>query len=222
MPPFMLSSSRYSPADSLFPLPDRRASPRFRTVCFDVKVDRGGHVGLFRARNISDAGIMLNTHVPLSVGEELLLELSEGVATRGTVLWCNDRCCGVQFERPIDCAAFLEAGARLKREDRRAGAMRLAARKLATTYAENGIRAVRVLNASRRGLCLAHDGTLASGMPLKLVVESGLERDATVRWSKGGRAGIRLMDPLNCAELDRICGPDRRVAERDEALLLAD
>ena len=46
-------------ADTLFPIPDRRASPRIRTVCFDVRLNRGGRVGLYRVRNISDAGMML-------------------------------------------------------------------------------------------------------------------------------------------------------------------
>ena len=45
-------------ADVLFPMPDRRASPRLRTVCFDVMVERDGSAGLFRVRNISDTGIM--------------------------------------------------------------------------------------------------------------------------------------------------------------------
>jgi hypothetical protein len=48
---------------------------------------------------------------------------------------------------------------------------------------------------------LAHDGSLAPGMLLKLIVESGLERGAAVRWSDRRRAGIRLMEPLTCEEL---------------------
>ena len=55
------SSARWL-ADTLFPIPDRRASPRIRTVCFDVRLNRGGCVGLYRPRNISVAGMMLNTH----------------------------------------------------------------------------------------------------------------------------------------------------------------
>jgi len=209
--------------DTVLPAPDRRAAPRFHTVCFDVKVNRGGRVGLFRARNISDEGVMLATHVALPVGERVLLGLSERIAVRGTVLWGNERCCGVQFERPIDCATLLREGAEHKRDDRRA-ALRLPATRLATTYAENGIRAVRVLNASHRGLGLAHDGSLGTGMLLKLIVETGIAREAAVRWSSGGRAGVRLTEPLTCAELERLCGPALRAepaAERVD-LILAD
>jgi hypothetical protein len=216
-PPFMFP-------DSAPPVPDRRAQPRFHAVCLDVKVSRGGHVALFRARNISDAGIMLNTHVELAVGEHVLLGLAAGISVRGTVLWCNERCCGIQFERPIDCAALLQASAAQKREDRRA-ALRLPATKLATTYAENGIRAVRVVNASHRGLGLAHDGSLSTGMLLKLIVETGIAREAAVRWSRDGQAGVRLTEPLTCAELERLCGPALRAepaAEWAEDLALTD
>jgi hypothetical protein len=74
--------------------------------------------------------------------------------------------------------------------------------RLATAYAEHGIRAVRITNVSHRGMGLAHDGSLAEGMALKLVVESGIERCGMVRWSRDGRAGVRLLEPLSCAELE--------------------
>ena len=210
--------------ETVLPAPDRRETPRFHTVCFDVKVARGGRVGLFRARNISDDGIMLATHVELAVGERVLLALSDRIAVRGTVLWSNERCCGVQFERSIDCAALLRAGAEQKRDDRRA-ALRLPAAKLATTYAENGIRSVRVTNVSHRGMGLAHDGSLAEGMLLKLIVETGIAREGAVRWSQDGRAGVRLTEPLTCAELERLCGPALRAepaAQRVDELVLVD
>lgn len=199
-------SSQPCLADSLFPISDRRASPRLRTVCFDVKVERGGNFGLFRARNISDAGMMLDTHVKLDVGEPVLVGLSERLAVRGTISWCDEHHCGIRFEQQIDCAALLRAGAEQKREDRRGGSLRLAAMSRATSYTEDGIRAVRVTNVSRRGMGLAHEGTLRTGMSLKLVVESGIERMGAVRWARGGRAGIRLMEPLNCQEVERVSG----------------
>jgi hypothetical protein len=188
-------------ANALFPVPDRRASPRVHTVCLVVKVNRGGSAAIFRARNISDEGMMLSTPVPLDAGERVLINLSEKLAVHGTVLWADRDRCGVQFVRPIDSTALLRAGAEQKRVDRRGGAQRLATMRLATTYAENGIRAVRITNVSHRGMGLAHDGSLEPGMLLKLVVESGIERGAVVRWSEDGRAGIRLMDPLTCDEL---------------------
>ena len=191
-------------ADTLFPIPDRRASPRIRLVCFDVRLVRGGRVGLYRARNISDAGMMLRTCTRFEPGERVLVELAEPFAIEGKVSWAEDKSCGIEFVRPIDCAALLSAQAERKRDDRRGGGLRLATMRLATAYAENGIRAVRVTNVSHRGMGLAHDGFLEEGMLLKLIVESGIERSGRVRWSKDGRAGLRVLEPLTCEELERV------------------
>ena len=71
---------------------------------------------------------------------------------------------------------------------------------------------------------LAHDGSLGADMLLKLVVESGIERDARVRWSCDGRAGVQLLEALTCPELDSICAGDRPAegaGEWQEELLLA-
>jgi hypothetical protein len=192
--------------DSRSAIFDRRASPRVRAVCFDVTLERKGEIGLLRARNISDDGIMLCTHARLDPGEPVVVSLSRWLAVRGKVLWCGENCCGIRFDRPIDSAALLRTGVEYKREDRRGGGMRLAAARLATTYAENGIRAVKVTNVSHRGMGLAHDGTLDADMLLRLIVETGVEREARVRWSKDGRAGIRLMEPLSCKEVASVTG----------------
>jgi hypothetical protein len=190
---------------------DRRATPRFHTVCFDVTVERSVGTGLFRARNISDAGIMLHNHFPLDIGEQVTVSLTERLSIPGTVLWHNERCCGIQFERPIDCLALLRTGAEHKRVDRRCS-VRLTATRLATTYSEGGIRPVKVVDVSHKGMGLTHDGGLARDMLLRLILETGIEREARVRWSSRGQAGIRLLEPLSCDELARVTGPESRYA----------
>jgi hypothetical protein len=197
-----VSSFEFGLTNIAYSKPDRRGTPRFRTVCFDVKVVRGENAGLFRARNISDTGIKLDTHWRLAAGERVLVKLSEGVAINGTVSWSEFGRCGIEFERAIDCAALLRAGAEMKREDRRGGALRLETMTRATCYGENGIRPVRITDVSHRGMGLTHDGTLAAGMLLRLIAESGVTRSGAVRWATAGRAGIRLVDPLNSQELE--------------------
>jgi hypothetical protein len=103
-------SAERGPVESAFSFTDRRAAPRFRAVCFDVTVERAGSVGLFRARNVSDTGMMLHTHDPLEVGEAVRIGLAGRLAVGGTVLWTNEHCCGIEFDRPFDCAALLKAG----------------------------------------------------------------------------------------------------------------
>src|SRR3989337_1226420 len=82
-------------ATALFRVPDRRASPRVRTVCLAVKVNRGGKAAILRARNLSDDGMMLSTPAPLDVGERVLINLSEKLAVHGTVLGAGNDGSGV-------------------------------------------------------------------------------------------------------------------------------
>ena len=202
-------SSEHGLAHTLIPISDRRASPRIRTVCFTVKVDHGGAAGLFRARNISDTGMMLETHVPLDVGEPVLINLSEDIAIQGTVLWQDEHRCGVRFKQAIDSAILLKAEAERKRTDRRGGALRLTASRLAASFSEKGIRAVKIVDVSHRGVGLTHDGTLEAGMLFKLAIDSEIQRIGEVRWSEDGLAGIRLTEALNCKEVGHICGLDQ-------------
>lgn len=180
---------------------DQRSSVRIQTVYFVVKVTRDADAGLFRVCNISDTGMKLATHVPFEIGEDVLVELTQHLAVEGRVAWCEDSCCGIEFVLPIDCAAILHARAEQKL-DPRGSALRLPVRGLATCYAENGIRAVRITDVSRRGVGLSHDGSLASGMLVKLILESGTAREGRVCWSRQDRAGVRLNEPLTSRELE--------------------
>jgi len=213
-------SRQYDLASTGFPIPDSRGSPRFRTAGLEVLLDRNGHVRLYRARNVSDTGILLDNHARLAVGERVQIELADDLAVHGTVSWCDAERCGVEFDQAIHCAAVLTTDGQWQRADRRGGAPRLAAMRLAMCHAGNGIRAVRVIDVSDRGVGLAHDGSLRSGMFLKLVVEGGIERTGAVRWSSHGRAGIRLTEPLSGDELEYLGSYDRLASRRAQSLVL--
>ena len=184
---------------------ERRASPRIRTVFFVVRITRDADAGLFLVRNISDLGMNLVAHVDMAVGERLAIALSESVSIAGSVAWCDAQFCGVEFDEPIDCGAFLKSFSRAKHEFRRA-AMRLPVMKRATSYSEAGIHSVKITNVSARGVGLAHDGTLRPGMFVSLVLESGAVRRGAVCWSKNGQAGVLLGEPFKLEELESASG----------------
>lgn len=181
--------------------PDRRSEPRVRTVYLIVMVTRFDDTGLFRARNISDAGMMLVTHVPFHARERVSIELSDTLTVTGTVEWCKDGHCGVHFDHPIDSGEFLKSLAEAKRECRRT-AHRLPVKRLATSYSECGIRAVTITDVSSRGVGLIHNGSLRPGVMVKLVLQSGLTRGGAVCWSRDGQAGVRLAEPFTREELE--------------------
>lgn len=180
---------------------ERRSSPRIRSVFFVVRVTRDADAGLFLVRNISDVGMSLVAHVELQVGERLSIALSDDVSITGSVAWCEGQFCGVEFDEPVDCESFLKSFSKAKRDHQRA-AMRLPVMKRATSYSMAGIHSVQVTNVSPRGVGLAHDGALRSGMFISLVLESGATRRGAVCWSKNGQAGVLLSEPFTLEELE--------------------
>lgn len=182
---------------------ERRADCRYRTVYRVAKVVRRGRVGLWCVRNISDNGMMLLTRHVLEPDEPLSIALSETLALEGKVVWCKDGKCGVEFDRAIDCAATLQtlAAERLAPHYR---PLRLAVRLRGTAYCERGIQPIRITDISQQGIGFTHDGCFQPGMRTLVCLENGLERRGIVRWSGDSHAGLMLLQPFTCAELDDI------------------
>lgn len=174
---------------------DRRNGPRLRTVCWLAKVTSDQDVGLWRVQNISNHGLMLQTRIEIGPGERLWVALSESNVIGGIVRWRDESHCGLEFDAPIRSEKVLSAIA-AERGNPRYRPPRLPVNRGATVYSEHGLQSVRVVNVSRHGIGLAHDGRLKPEMRVKLLIENGLERRGTVRWADGENAGVLLFDPL--------------------------
>lgn len=180
---------------------ERRLSPRTRTVCLSVKINRSDDEGLFWARNLSDQGMMFGAQVKFDPGERLSIEMSQNLAVDGSVEWYDQGCCGVRFAQDIDSAAFLEGLVTIRQEYRRS-ARRLSIKRLATCYSDRGVKSVTLTDVSSHGLGLSHSGWLERGSSAKFVLESGLARSGRVCWSSLERAGIFLDEPFARDELE--------------------
>lgn len=180
---------------------ERRSEPRFHTVLRVARVTRTHDVGLWRVRNISDSGMMLETSQPVKPGERVSIQLSDSISIEGRIAWGDGRRCGVAFASPIDCAATLETlVTEQKAPDYRP--LRIPVSTRAIAYCEKGMHTVRVLNLSPHGVCFAHDGCFRPGMSTMLLFENGEEHRGVVRWVKEGRAGMLLVEPFPCAKLE--------------------
>lgn len=200
----MLAGDRFHRGESAPELPhraERRDNTRFHTVLRVAQVVREHDVGLWRVRNISDGGMMLATRVQVVPGERLTLNLSDTVSLDGRAIWWDGERCGVAFDQPIDCAAVLEE---LVATQKMAGyrAPRLAVATRAIAYCDKGLHSVRVYNLSHHGAAFTHDGCFRPGMAAKLHFETGDDYRGVVRWSKEGRAGLFLTDPVPSAKLE--------------------
>jgi hypothetical protein len=129
------------------------------------------------------------------------VNFSNTVSVDGTAIWWDGDRCGVAFERPIDCAELLEA---LVAEQKAPGyrPLRLNVATRAIAFCDKGLHTVRVYNMSQHGAGVTHDGSFREGMAAKLHFETGEEYRGVVRWSKEGKAGLFLTEPIACAKLE--------------------
>jgi hypothetical protein len=180
---------------------ERRAEYRIRTVYRVAKVATGCDLGLWRVRNISNRGMMLLTSVRVAAGEHLSIALSDGVAIEGKIVWCEDGCCGIAFDQPIDSAALLRSLVEERQApDHRAPRLPVSTRALA--YDETGIHSVKICDLSQNGIGFTHHGDFRPGTKVKLLLENGLKRCGIIRWSDEGHAGLALLEPFTCEELN--------------------
>lgn len=182
---------------------ERRGADRYRTVWRIAKVVRNGDAGLWRVRNISDRGMMLAADVPITIGEQLEIALSDTVVIRGEVVWSETGRCGVEFDKEVDVADVLK---RLAAEQRATGYRppRLPVCTQAQAVTDEGASQIELIDLSQNGAGFVHDGHLEVGKELDLILEGGLKRRAIVRWSRDGRGGLWLTQPLDRADLESI------------------
>jgi hypothetical protein len=182
---------------------DRRGGDRYRTVWRIAKVMRNGDAGLWRVRNISDKGMMLAADVPIAVGEKLEIALSDTVVIRGEVVWSDAGRCGVSFDKEVDVADVLK---QLAAEQRGAGYRqpRLPVSTQAQAVTDEGTTSIELVDLSQNGAGFVHDGHLEVGKEFDLILAGDVKRRAIVRWSRAGRGGLWLTQPLDRADLESI------------------
>lgn len=182
---------------------DRRGADRYRTVWRIAKIIRNGDAGLWRVRNISDRGMMLAAEVPISVGERLEIALSDTVTLMGEVVWSDQGRCGVAFDQEVDVADMLK---QLAAEQRATGYRqpRLPVHTQAQAVTDAGTSRIELVDMSQNGAGFIHDGHLEVGKEFDLILAGGVKRRAIVRWSRAGRGGLWLTQPLDRADLESI------------------
>lgn len=194
--------------------PDRRGADRVQTVFRVARVITALDEGLARIRNISDLGAGLRMPIPVDVSDALAVELADGVELRGHVIWVRDEEFGLRFDKPINCTELL-AGLAVGARCGITRPVRLPVVATALARSERGLRKVHILDISQRGLKLMHDGSLTVGLRVQVTLPGGLDRQGIVRWTRGDRAGVMLLEPLSLETL----GSARRLLKPTVALL---
>lgn len=130
---------------------DRRAGVRIRTVYRAGKIVGASDAGLCWILNLSDGGAMVEAGLCTSVGEDVSIELADGIAIEGSVVWRDGERAGINFSPPIDSLTLLKRMA----EDRRNGRLRpvrLPVNKLVEVSSELGPSILRLQDVSQWGM----------------------------------------------------------------------
>lgn len=191
-------------AELSVPMPtlEHRGGKRTLTVLKTVKVQLPGEEGLAKMQNISDDGMKLSLKLSVCLGDIVTVFLSDVDRLEGKVIWTNGESCGLQFTDTVDSSALLTDLAERSR-DGSSRPVRMAADAAAVAYCAGSPHPVRVKNISQRGLKIEHRGSFSEGLPLKVMLGTGIELRGVVRWSHGNVAGIELLQPVGVEELGR-------------------
>ncbi len=175
------------------------------TVCRLVKVATPRGESLARCRNISNGGVRLEMRMPAKVHERVTIGFSPSVEIDGRIVWIDGCDSGVSFDVPIDCISVLRETAVSKPGAR---APRLKTALPARLAYEGGQCGSLVSDISLQGMCVSHDGALAPGRNVRVMMADGRDRRAMVCWTRDGRAGLQLLDRFRLEELAPLLAAD--------------
>lgn len=182
---------------------DRRRGERTRAVYRLVHVQNERDEGLARCCNISDGGMALRLTMPVRLNDTVKVAFSPSVVLEGQVAWVNGGDCGVKFAETIDSGALLrETSAEARSEGARAP--RLKTEMPARVLIEGRVRKTIIQDVSQSGVKLSHEGEFQPGLPVKVMLPDGEEKDGVVRWSSENIAGLYLIDPFSVDDLGSV------------------
>lgn len=91
------------------PTGDERASPRLALRLETSGVAAGSDPANVTIHNISAAGLLIETALDLSVGDQLAVDLPEAGSVSAAIVWRSDRLYGCSFARALGPAALAAA-----------------------------------------------------------------------------------------------------------------
>src|SRR3954464_10524093 len=96
-------------------MPERRNDERHMTLLRVGSLIIGDRRELCLIRNISAGGMLVRIYSAVTPGTRVAIELKQGEAVEGTILWSKDELVGVSFDAPIDILSLISAPADARR-----------------------------------------------------------------------------------------------------------
>lgn len=183
---------------------ERRTDTRHLTVYRVAMVRTAGDVGLWRVKNMSDRGMLLESGAAVVPNETLEVALSETIIVSGRVVWSGGEQCGLAFDTPIDAGDILRQLA-TERESDGYRPLRLQVRLPANLLVETEEKKIIVTSLSQRGAGFAYEGELREAAQVSLALPDGVWRQGNIRWLRNGNAGLCLASAFAVSELESVC-----------------
>ena len=178
---------------------ERRNDPRNIASLRVAKLtEASGREQLIRVRNVTGGGLMAEVGYPLSVGDQIFLELSSQKIP-ASVVWTREGTMGAKFDQSVDLGELL-AG-RKPRHGFRPRPPRLEVDCKATLKLGKTYYTVDVHDISLGGLKVEPIDEYCLGKQVVVVVESLRPIRGEVRWFSDRKAGIVFEQPLKFEEL---------------------
>lgn len=181
---------------------ERRADDRSKLSVYRAATLRWRDLeALCLIRNISPGGLMGILHKSLYEGARVTVEIRSGQYIPGRVVWSRDEMIGVRFDQRIDVMEVLQApstgepGA-IQRMPR----LRIAC--AAALQLPSQTQRVNLVDVSQGGAKIEAEG-LRVGDDVILTIRDLEPRRGTVRWVRGGRAGIAFLAAIPFDRLAR-------------------
>jgi hypothetical protein len=156
---------------------------------------------LARIRDISEAGLCLETQLRCGAGDPTEIRLSQGVLVRGRVVWCGGGRLGVEFETPLEPRLLHDGTAlgwsRSQQEQYHAPVFD----KPALLDCGSDLVFTLVREISPWHVMLDQQPSLHPGLAVRIWLPTGAERRGVIREARGGSLTLLVCRPFKLAEI---------------------
>ncbi len=173
---------------------ERRRNLRTATVFQVAKLITTRFEELCLLRDVSPSGLKAEVYCPVTAGERIEIELKTEHRVTGRVAWSDGASIGMQFDHEVPMLAML---AHCAFDDRvaRIRPSRLVCSLDGGLVVDGREEAVTVLNVSLAGLKITLDQHPHDPRAIAVLPQLG-RRACTVRWARGGEAGIQFDEAM--------------------------
>jgi hypothetical protein len=187
----------YSLAPLPPPAPERRADERHMSLLRVGALLIGDRRELCLIRNVSVGGMLIRAYSAIEPGTRLSIELKQGEAVHGAVLWAKDDLVGVSFDEPIDIVSLITTSS----DAPRPRMPRLEVR--CTAWVRDGaiVHRTRAVNISQGGVRVETAKGPTAGSQVTVTLPGMPPEQGVVRWSDEEGCGITFNRVLALSQL---------------------